>query len=36
MSKKPAIDHAYKESKDRFNIRLKHFDLGKKWARQLG
>jgi len=35
VSKKPAIDHDYKQRKDRFDIRLKHFDLGKKWARQL-
>lgn len=34
MSRTPALDHVYKQKKDRFDIRLKHFDLGKKWVRR--
>jgi hypothetical protein len=34
MSKKPKIVHDYDSKKDRLEITLKHFDLGKKWLRR--
>lgn len=33
MSKKPSVEHKYNHKKDRFEIRLKHFSLEKKWLR---
>jgi hypothetical protein len=34
MSKKPVVQHDYNSKKDRFDIRLKHFSLEKKWLRR--
>jgi hypothetical protein len=34
MSKKPTVRHDYDRKKDRFDITLKRFDLGKKWVRR--
>ena len=33
MSKKPSVEHKYSPKKDRFEIKLKHFSLKKKWLR---
>jgi hypothetical protein len=33
VSKKSSVEHAYNPKKDRFEIKLKHFSLKKKWLR---
>jgi hypothetical protein len=33
MPKKSAVQHSYDQKKDRFDIRMKHFSLEKKWKR---